>query len=224
VLFNPVVVRNYRDCKQDEPEWLVAAKRRAKGDQGMSEVVRGLESYSKTDKRDYAHFVDGGITDNLGLRAFYDIIEIGGGPVVLFQKLGAPLPQRLVVILVNASTDPEPEMDASNRMPSLMETINAVTDVQLHRYNDSSLELMSESIDRWAKQMSVPKRPVAAYFVDTSFRDIPESGQRQFFNRVPTSFALSNEQVDRLIAAGREILRSNPEFQRLLADLGGRIP
>ena len=33
-----------------------------------------------------------------------------------------------------------------------------------------------------------------------------------------------DEQVDRLIAAGRKIIRNNPEFQRLVADLGGRDP
>jgi len=52
----------------------------------MSEVVRGLESYFRTDNRDYVHFVDGGITDNLGLRAIYEVMEIAGGPAAILQK------------------------------------------------------------------------------------------------------------------------------------------
>ena len=44
---------------------------------------------------------------------------------------------------------------------------------------------------------------------------------RRFFNRIPTSFSLSKEQVDRLIEAGRELLRNNPDYQRLLTELGG---
>jgi NTE family protein len=223
ILFNPVVVRNYPDCKQGEPAWLVAAERRAKGDPDMTEVVRGLRSYFKTEKRDYAHLVDGGITDNLGLRAIYEVIEIAGGPVVMLQKRGRPTPRRVVIISVNASTDPEPEMDASNEQPSLMETVNAMSDVQLHRYNAATLQLMKESVTRWAKELSTPKRPVTPYLVETSFRDIQQPERRRFFNQVPTSFALSEDQVDRLIAAGREILREDPEFQRLLADLGGRV-
>lgn len=224
VLFNPVVVRNYRDCKQGVPEWLVLAEHRAKGDPDMGEVVRGLQSYYKTEKRDYAHFVDGGITDNLGLRAFYEIIEIAGGPVALLERRGAKLPRRLAVISVNASTDPEPDMDESNEAPSLKETVSAVTDIQLHRYNAATLDLTKQSIARWAKEMSTPKRPVTSYAMEASFRGIPDPEQRRFFNRVPTSFALSDEQVDRLIAAGRKIIRNNPEFQRLVADLGGRDP
>lgn len=223
VLFNPVVVRNYPDCKQGEPDWLVAAERRAKGDADMSEVVRGLKSYYKPEKRDYAHFVDGGITDNLGLRAIYEVLEIAGGPEVLLQKRGRAAPRRVVLISVNASTDPEPEMDASNEQPSLMETINAMSDVQLHRYNATTLQLMKQSVERWAKAMATPKQSVTPYLVETGFRDIQEPERRRFFNQVPTSFALTGEQVDRLVAAGREILRSDPEFQRLLADLGGPV-
>jgi NTE family protein len=224
VLFNPVVVRYYRDCKQGVPEWLTLADRRAKGDPDMREVVRGLQSYFKTDKRDYAHLVDGGITDNLGLRAFYEIIEIARGPMAFLKMRGSKVPLRLAVISVNASTDPEPEMDASNEAPSLKETINAVTDIQLHRYNAATLDLMKQSIARWAKEMSTPNRPVTPYAMEANFRDIPDPERRRFFNRVPTSFALSDEQVDRLIAAGRQIVRDNTEFQRLVADLGGRVP
>ena len=38
--------------------------------------------------------------------------------------------------------------------------------------------------------------------------------------RIPTSFRLRNEQVDLQIEAKGELLRTHPEYQRLLADLG----
>jgi hypothetical protein len=37
--------------------------------------------------------------------------------------------------------------------------------------------------------------------------------RRKFFNSIPTSFALTDEQVNRLIAVGAEPVRGNPEFQ-----------
>ena len=110
-------------------------------------------------------------------------------------------------------------MDASNKQPSLTETINAVTDVQLHRYNTATIGLMKQSVARWAKELSTPERPVTPYFIQISFRDIKQPEKRRFFNRIPTSFSLSNEQVDRLIAAGQELLRSNADFQQFLSDL-----
>ena len=58
------------------------------------------------------------------------------------------------------------------------------------------------------------------YNARVEFKDILHPDERSFFNRIPTSFSLSEEQVDRLIKVGRELLRNNPNYQRLLADLG----
>ena len=113
-------------------------------------------------------------------------------------------------------------MDASNKQPSLKETINAMSDVQLHRYNTATLKLMKQSVNRWAKELSTPERHVTPYFIQISFRDVQQPDKRVFFNRIPTSFSLSGEQVDRLIAAGRELLRNNPDFKQFLSDLGAR--
>jgi NTE family protein len=113
-------------------------------------------------------------------------------------------------------------MDASNKQPSLSETINSVTDIQLHRYNAATLKLMKQAMIRWAKELSTPVKPVTPYFIQISFRDIQQPETRVFFNRIPTSFSLSDEQVDRLIAAGRELLRNNTDFQQLLAGLSAR--
>jgi NTE family protein len=52
-----------------------------------------------------------------------------------------------------------------------------------------------------------------------SFEDVPEGPLRRFLNEIPTSFDLDADQVDRLIATGRELLRNNTEFKRLLASL-----
>ena len=220
VLFNPVVLEIYQDCKETMTDRLVAAEKHASKNPELVEVFDGLQSYFKKDKRKYAHFVDGGITDNLGLRAIWEVTEIAGGAKETLKKLKLRPPRRFVIITVNASTDPEPEMDASNKHPSLKETINAVTDVQLHRYNAATLGLLKDSAARWAQILSTPERPVTPYFIQISFRDIAQPEKRRFFNRIPTSFSLSNEQADRLIGAGRELLRNNPDFQQFLSDLG----
>ncbi|MEA3275160.1 MAG: patatin-like phospholipase family protein [Pseudomonadota bacterium] len=86
VLFNPVVVENYPDCKKTKPDWLVAAEKRAAGDPQLAQVVDGLQSYYEKDRRRYAHFVDGGITDNLGLRAIYEVVEVAGGAKAFLRK------------------------------------------------------------------------------------------------------------------------------------------
>ncbi len=220
VLFNPVVVENYKTCKETKPEWLAEVENTASGDPELEQIVDGLKSYYIKDRRQYAHLVDGGITDNLGLRAIYEVIEVTGGSSAFLKKLNRKPPRQLVLISVNASIDPEPEMDISRKQPSLSETINAVTDIQLHRYNTATLGLMKKTTTRWANELTTPERSVTPYFIQISFRDIQEPDHLVFFNKIPTTFSLSDEQVDRLITAGRELLRNNPDFKRFLSDLG----
>ena len=222
IVFHPVVVEDYYDCKTaGKPGWMLAAVKHVAGDPELTDVLKGLETYYEEDRRKYAHFVDGGITDNLGLRAIYEVIEMAGGAQAFYKRAGRKPPRYAAVISVNASTDPEPEMDLSNKQPSVSETIGAMSDVQLHRYNKATLEVMHKKLEMWAEAVSTPDRPVTPYFVQVGFVDILQPEARRFFNRIPTSFNLSEEQVDRLIEAGHELLRNNPDYQRLLADLGG---
>lgn len=219
VIFNPVVVENYEECKHATPEWITQARQRSAKNPQLTSLVDGLEGYFQTKNRQYTHFVDGGITDNLGLRAIYEIIELSGGSETFFKKVGELPPRNFVVISVDASTVVKRDMDQSNKQPSIPDTISAMTDAQLHLYNTATLALMSESLDRWTETLSTPERPVKPHFIQLAFDDIAQRKRIAFFNRIPTSFKLSDEQVDSLIAAGRELLRTNPEFQSLLADL-----
>jgi len=78
---------------------------------------------------------------------------------------------------------------------------------------------MKESLTTWTAMMSTPEHPVTTNFIQISFADTPQPQLKLFLNKIPTSFSLTNEQVDTLIASARSMLRANPEFQQLLADL-----
>jgi NTE family protein len=224
LLFHPVVLEDYHDCKSAGlPEWIEVSKKHQALNPEVAEILRGLETYADKENRQYAHFVDGGITDNLGLRAFYEIMLLSGGAQTFFKTFDRQVPRYALVISVNASTDPEPLMDRSDKQPSIGETISSMSNVQLHRYNDATLNMMQQGLARWTKVMSTPDRPVRSYFAKLGFVDIEQPETRSFFNTIPTSFSLSEEQVDKLIEAGHELLRNNPAYQQLLADLGGAV-
>lgn len=223
VLFDPVVVENYSGCTKELPGWLSAAKARVRDNANLAMVAQEDRSYENKTAHRYAHFVDGGITDNLGLRAVLDSIEVMGGARAFLQHEGvAQAPQRIAVISVNASAADRQGIDASSLQPGIEETIDAVTNIQLHRYNVATLEQMEQTIKRWSSQLSTPERPVTGYFIRLSFADVSDAPLRDFLNEIPTSLALDAEQVDRLIRTGRELLRNNPDFKRLVADLHGQ--
>jgi len=220
VLFNPVVVENHSDCDRTKAQaWLQKARERVVDKPDLMLTVDGLDSYADHDQRHYIHFVDGGISDNLGLRALYEIIELSGGFTRYAEKMQRTPPRRLILISVNAATDPQSSMDQTPKQPSTAQSISAVSNVQLRRYSTDTIALVDKSLKRWAEEISSPQHPVEPYFILLDFNGIEDPDRREFLNQIPTSFSLTDEQVDTLIAAGGELLRGNPEFRRLLADL-----
>jgi NTE family protein len=219
VVFDPVVVENFGGCSRDLAPWLTAAQKRDNDNPNLSMIVQGDLAFENKARQKYAQFVDGGITDNLGLRAVLDTIELAGGVKQYQKSQGVAMPRRLAIISVNASADTPQGIGATRLAPTLEETLNAVTNIQLHRYNVATLQATQQSLERWARELTTPERPVTQYFIRLSFEDVPEGPLRRFLNEIPTSFTLDADQVDRLIATGRDLLRNNPEFQRLLTSL-----
>jgi len=183
-------------------------------------VVEGLNSYAQKDQRQYIHLVDGGITDNLGLLAIYEMVEIAGGAKSFLDSIGGVPAPRIIMISVNASTTPQYDIELTNQNPSVEDTINLVTDAQIHRTNVATMELMHNSIRRWSSELATTEQSVDSYFVEIDFNGIPEAERKLYFNQIPTNYSLTEAQVDDLIAAGRELLVSNTEFQRFIRDLG----
>ena len=221
IVFNPVVVENYPDCSDQDLAMMESIRQRAREghDAELNLLVEGLESYADKDQRKYIHFVDGGITDNMGLRAMYDLVSISGGPEAYIKKVNAKVPGKLAIISIDASTSPVYEMDGTNKQPSIAHSIGAMSGVQLHRYNAATLELIETTLYDWQDAFEAEGKTMTPYLVNIGFEDIQQVQARQFFNKVPTSFSLTDDQVDKLIAAGRELLRKHPVFQQLVADL-----
>ncbi|WP_313953065.1 patatin-like phospholipase family protein [Accumulibacter sp.] len=224
VVFHPLVLENRIGCSPRAETFLKGLKTRAADSPQLSQVVDGLNSYAQKQQRRYIHLVDGGITDNLGLLAIYEMIELAGGARNLLNSFGGAPTERFIVISVNASTSPQYGMELSSAAPSMADTINLVTDVQLHRTNAATMVLLKDSVERWATDLSRPGRAVEPYFVEIDFKSIPQAQRKLYLNQIPTSFSLKKEQVDELIAVGRELLLSNAEFKRFVRDLEGKLP
>ena len=97
---------------------------------------------------------------------------------------------------------------------------------QINRFTFETTELMHETIQRWAQELPVGAdgAPAQAHMVELAFDLLEDPADRDYFNALPTSFDLDDEQVDRLIAVARELMRLSPQYQDLLRALGGSYP
>jgi len=125
VVFNPVVIENYAGCSA--LQWNPQIIELAKQNRELFDTLKGLKSYSNKESRKYIHFVDGGITDNMGLRAMTDVVTISGGPGAMINKMQRKIPRRVVLLSVNASTEHNSDMDKATLQPSMLDAMNAVT-------------------------------------------------------------------------------------------------
>ncbi len=226
ILFPPILIEKHEACHYQKPAWLSQAEKSAQqnGDQRLKENVAAQNFYLDKDNPPYVSLLDGGVTDNLGLRAILNSVSLSGGIKKIYnknfkQKTQIP-PKQIVVIVVNASTTSETDIGKSKTLPSIGDTLTAVTDIQLHLYNTETNSLLKRQLKQWAETLSTAEHPITPYFIDLDVTDIKEPEEKVFFNKVPTSFSLEKEQADRLIDTAKRLLRQNPDYQKLLHKLG----
>lgn len=215
VLFEPIVLQNYDTCTPAKP---VVTPKDDESPQ-LQQAIDGLQGYRDKQGRRYIHLADGGLTDNLGLRAFQEAIDLSGGMSAFLSRVDRTPASRLVVISVDSSGNAGAGLGLSPRAPSIARSIDAMTDIQLQRYNAATLELMQDGLKQWTADVSTQAHPVQGHLVVVSLRDLPDPELRARLEAVPTGFSLSPVQVDELVDAGRRLLRQNPEFQALLQAL-----
>ena len=216
--FAPITLRNYDTCNNKVPAWLNSNHEYIDDNPRLGALVDAYDSYQDKKNRPYIHLVDGGITDNLGIRSLYDRVELMGGARNAAKDLRKK-PKYIVIIIINAETRPRNPMDSSSDTPSSIQVVDAVSDTQIDRYTVESLSLLEEAFTEWAIELSTPTQAVIPYFIKLDFDSIGNKKQRKLFNNMATSFSLPNNEVDKLIEAGHKLLRQSPEFQKLLENI-----
>lgn len=184
VMLNPVVLRNHKGCVNPAQSYLQELDQTKLDEAQLSphliETIESLKTYENRDERKFIHLVDGGITDNLGLMAFYEMVEISGGIEAFMQLIGTKPSSRLVIISVNASAKPRYNIESTNQIPDIENTISAVTDTQLHRYNAATISLIRRSMDRWSDDLSEIWSPIEPFLIEISFDGVQQEDERNF--------------------------------------------
>ena len=230
LVLSPLTLRNYRnECPAGPADGIAAGSR---SDDYRARLFRAEKrSYLDADSRPYVHLVDGGLADNLGVRRLLDRALSGGGMGSTFSEVQITPGsiKRLVIVTVNAERDPSRRIDESDKVPNTAEVVDALLFGTGNRATGETQAYLDDVAVRWREEIRSGRRerlrgfsPDAEIFlIQVNLRDAPASAQRQFLLQVPTAFSIGDAEVTQLIAAGREVLRSDKEFQALTRSLGG---
>jgi NTE family protein len=142
-------------------------------------------------------------------------VELMGGAREVAKTLDRS-PKYVVLVIINAATNPRNPIDSSRDTPSTAQVMSAVSSTQIGGYTLESLSLLEESFYEWTAELSTPEKPVIPFFIKLDFESIANTRQRKFLNNMATSFSLPDDEVDTLIKAGRTLLREAPDYQKLV--------
>ncbi len=245
VVLSTVTINNYGGtCNFSIPPWAKIFIQSANPPRPAARAIRELkeaETYGDSTKRPYIHLVDGGVSDNVGMRGVLDALQF----LEALYIAGIPTPldhvKRIVVVVVNSLSSPPIDWDKSEQGPGMVDVLLKSTGVPIDHYSFEAVEQLKDIAARWQNEREVRKlaqcstnkdSPVCAairvpdaevYAIDVSFAALKDQAERDYLNLQPTSFVLPPEAVDRLRAAAGTIILASPEFQRLLKDAGVKI-
>jgi NTE family protein len=192
-------------------------------DPRMKALRDRMSAYLDAEKKPYVHLVDGGIADNLGLRAIIEREDLVGGIDASMKEKIDQMPKDVLFILVNAEVKPSRSIDQRASKPSVTQTVDAFTDAQMKLYNVETLAYIRQRLREDEKHLNALGIPIRFYFAEVSFSSVKSRHEKDFFNSLPTSLELRDAEVDQLIRAGRELLRQNPDYQAFLRANRGQL-
>ena len=203
--------------------------------------IKAEEAFGDSVHRPYLHLVDGGVSDNVGMRAVLDALEV----LEALHEIGVKTPlddaKRIIVFIVNSLSSPPTNWDETENSPGTVDILLKSAGTPIDAFSFEAVELLRDRAAQWqsarlvrnSAAMATNKDPAVAaavrlpnaeiYAIDVSFPALKDKAELDYLNQQPTSFVLPPEAVDRLRAAAGTIIADSPEFKRLLKDVGARI-
>jgi NTE family protein len=149
VAFTPLTVKNYGQaaCDYDAP-WVGNALEDLDTNPQLYALARTWQSYADAARRPYIHLSDGGLSDNIGLRAF-DTAVSGTASIDLFSKVNRHRVKRVAVIVVDARPEEDAAADRSARPPGIYTVLNAAGTNPMENYSSETVERVRLWFKEW---------------------------------------------------------------------------
>ena len=237
VVLSPVTYRNYGgQCNATLPIWVQDVANQAHTARPAGRALlryrdfRGLEDSAN---RPYLHIVDGGVSDNLGLRGMLEAFEQLEASPAFQREMRLSELRHIVVIVVNSRSAPATDWDRRPAPPGSVSQLIQASSVPIDHFSFESVETLRDMAARWAdrRELAVARRVDAGQSrteaeaavpritfdaIDVSFDAIEDPAERREFMEMPTTFFLPPESIDRLRELGGRLLRDSRPYQILL--------
>lgn len=242
VVLSALTIDNYGGtCGFQPPPWTRLFVDVADPPRPAARTVKRLEelqSFANREARPFLHLVDGGVSDNVGMRGVLDVMSTFEALHMAGQKTPYDKVRNVFVFVVNSLADPPNDWDKHESPPGLVDVLLKATGTPIDRYSYDTVETLRDIQARWEtlrevraaiapypalaeKLPMVMRAPdITIHVIDVSFAAVPDKNERAYLNTLPTSFVLPAEAVDRLRLAAKSAILASPEVKRAIEHNG----
>jgi NTE family protein len=245
VVLSPVTFNNFGGtCGFRYPAWVkdvAAPENRPRPTARAFQRYHEMQDFQRSKDRPYIHFIDGGVSDNIGVRGVLEAMEELAASAAFRGEVGFGVIRRVVLIVVNSHSSPRTDWDRDESPPGMVSQLLQASSVPIDRYLFETVELMKDraEIMAWRRELLVDRARLAGateaqaeasvpridlQVLDVSFDAIRDPEERAYFMNLPTSFVLPPEAIDRLSQIAGRLLRQSTEYEALVLGLGGTPP
>src|SRR5215472_6367523 len=153
VVLSPITINNYGgSCGYQQPPWLRSFADLANPPRPAARSLNRLKELQELDngvEDPYFHLVDGGISDNLGLRSVLDVLET----FEALHEAGQPTPvdhiRRIIIFVVNSLSIPSTSSNRSQNPTGTIDVLIKSAGVPIDRYSGEMVEQLKDINARW---------------------------------------------------------------------------
>ncbi len=238
VVLSSITIDNYGGtCGYRLPPWAKMFLESADPPRPAARTVKRLQelqAFADRENRPFLHLVDGGVSDNVGMRGVLDVLSTFEALHEAGMKTPYDHVRNVFVFVVNSLATPPNDWNQHENPPALFDVLIKATGTPIDRYSYDTVETLRDIQARWAslrevreaikpypalteKLGTVMRAPdITIRVIDVSFNALPDKAERDYLNTLPTSFVLEPEAVDRLRVAAKDAILVSPEIKRLV--------
>jgi NTE family protein len=232
-LFSPVTLTNRAaQCGGRKPGWLarVTPAQRADSLSRIGNQSIAAERYLNDRQTTYVHLVDGGVSDNLALRAGGSAMEGVSQSGAVITGSGLANIRRVLIISVDGQGAQDTSVARRQSVGGIMSLFGLVSGAQIDRYNFETLTTVVEQLNELTAALEKARctggrvvngtacDDVKGALVHISLTGMEPGPEKDRLLAIPTGLTIAREEVDALVAAGRAAVLNSTQLRRFIEE------
>jgi len=232
-LFSPVTLTNRAaQCGGRKPAWLAQLTPAERADPLSRIGVQAIAAERYLDARQtaYVHLVDGGVSDNLALRAGGSAMEEVSQSTSALARARLVNLRRVLILSVDGQGAQDTSVARRQSVGGIMSLFGLVSGGQIDRYNFETLTTVVQQLNEFTaalKKARCAKAPVIdgapcddvkGALVHISLTGMDPGPEKDRLLAIPTGLTIAREDVDLLVAAGQSAVLNSGQLRQFIAD------